>query len=139
MISPTERAPVCSGGQLELTCATTGSSLEWTFDAFRENATTANENYHVIPRAGSPGPSLPLLLINSTMFNFSKTSADGASPVMSRLWISPVSRYLNGTVINCVDLDTANISSTTVIVRERDSLQGIQLLYYITTWLKIFA
>ena len=123
MISPTEKAPVCSGEQLEFICTTTGD-LEWGFNVFRENETTLTRISRVVPSA-APSPGGTTSLINSTVFNFSKTSAEGASPVMSRLLISPVSRGLNGTVINCEDLSTADVSSTTVIVRERDSLQGI--------------
>ena len=123
MISPPEKAPVCSGGQLELMCTTTGD-LEWGFNVFRENETTLTRASRIIPSA-APSPGETSQLINSTAFNFSKTSAEGALPVMSRLLISPVSRGLNGTVINCEDLSTADVSSTTVIVRERDSLQGI--------------
>ena len=43
---------------------------------------------------------------------------------MSRLLINPVSRSLNGTVINCEDVGTSEVSSTTVVIRESDSLQG---------------
>ena len=123
MISPTERAPVCSGGQLELMCTTT-EDLEWGFNVFRENEITLPRVLRVIPSV-APSPSETSQLINSTVFYFTKTSAEGALPVMSRLLISPVSRDLNGTVISCEDLSTADVSSTTVIVRERDSLQGI--------------
>ena len=127
MISPTEKASVCSGGQLELTCATTGD-LEWRFDVFGDNVTTATRIERVIPTATPPDQALPVQLINSTVFNFSKTSAERASPVISRLLISPVSSDLNGTVIYCEDLSTTEISSTTVIVRERESLQGIIII-----------
>ena len=39
------------------------------------------------------------LIVNSTVFNFSRTSAQERLPVMSRLLISPVSDGLQGTVI----------------------------------------
>jgi hypothetical protein len=64
------------------------------------------------------------LIINSMVFNFSRISAHNSMPVMSRLVISPVSNSLNGTVMNCVDLDTGKVSSTTVIVGERISSLG---------------
>jgi hypothetical protein len=56
------------------------------------------------------------------VFNFSRISAHDSMPVMSRLIISPVSSSLNGTVVNCVDLE---MSSTTIIVGERGALQGM--------------
>ena len=69
------------------------------------------------------------LIVNSTMFNFSRISAHNHSsmPVVSRLVISPVSNGLNGTVVNCVNVRTAHseVSSTTIIVGERGALQGM--------------
>ena len=61
MISPSEKAPVCSGGQLELTCATTGDQ-EWRFDVFREfqNASTASETSRIILIAVPSGQAIPL-------------------------------------------------------------------------------
>ena len=64
------------------------------------------------------------LLVNLTVFNFSKTSAKDRLPVMSRLvLISPVSDGLNGTVINCVDVETSESSSTTVNIAEEDLIR----------------
>ena len=67
------------------------------------------------------------LVVNSTMFNFSKTSAQDSRPVMSKVVIGPVSSGLNGTVMNCIDLDTSSSSSTTIIVREKEPLQGMRI------------
>ena len=125
-ISPPGEAPVCIGGQLELTCTTTGSHLEWRFNVIRENTTTAFEISRVIQTARPTSATMSQQVVNSTVFNFSRISAEGASPVVSRLLISPVSNGLNGTVIYCEDLDTSNLSSSTVIVRETDSLQGMK-------------
>ena len=91
----------------------------------RGNEITATEFSRTIR---STGGTLSPLEVNSTIFNFSKTSAGDDLPVMSRLLISPVSSGLNGTVINCEDLDTAEVSSTTVIIRETDSLQGMEII-----------
>lgn len=74
------------------------------------------------------------LIVNSTVFNYSKTSAKDRLPVMSRILISPVSDRLNGTVINCVDVETAEVSSTTVNIAEEvfnQSKQIIILCYYV--------
>ena len=66
------------------------------------------------------------LTVNSTVFNFSRISADSSvMTVMSRLAISPVSNRLNGTVMNCVDVEAVEVASTTIIVGERGALQGI--------------
>ena len=67
--------------------------------------------------------------VDSTVFNFSKISAYDSMPVMSRSVISPVSNGLNGIVMNCVDVHTREVASTTIIVGERGALQGIILVY----------
>jgi hypothetical protein len=63
------------------------------------------------------------------VFNFSRISAHNSRPVMSTLVISPVSNSLNGTVMNCVELDTGEVSSTTIIVGDRVALQGMSFTY----------
>ena len=118
-------APVCSGGQLELTCTVTGGFLAWTFNVFCGNESTVTNILRNILSTDSAGGAMSELIFNSTVFNFSRTSAQDMLPVMSRLLINPVSDGLNGTVINYVDVETSEVSSTTIIVRERDSLQGM--------------
>ena len=125
IISPPGLAPVCDGDQLELTCTTTGSQLEWRFNVIRGNTTTATEFSRIISAVGSASDAISLLVINSITFRFSRTSVEDSLPVMSRLLIGYVSRSLNGTVINCEDVGMSEVSSTTVVVRETDSLQGM--------------
>ena len=115
---------MCSGDQLDLICTITGELLQWRFRVIRGNETIATEIRRTITSTGS---AMSNLVVNSTMFNFSRISAHNHSsmPVISRLVISPVSNGLNGTVMNCVDVDAAEISSTTVIIGEKGALQGI--------------
>jgi hypothetical protein len=121
-LSPSGVAPVCSGGQLELTCTTTGNFLRWSFSVFRGNETSATEFIRTI---SSTSEAMAQLVVNSMVFNFSRISAHNSMPVMSSLVISPVSSSLNGTVMNCMDADTGEVSSTTFIVGERGALQGM--------------
>ena len=130
---PSGVAPVCSGDELELTCTTTADLLQWRFMAIHGNEPTAIEFTRTITSTGS---AMLNVIINSTVFNFSRISAHNSVPLMSRLVISPVSNGLNGTVMNCVDAAAGEVSSTTIIVGERGALQGIvyanytQLYYY---------
>ena len=62
-------------------------------------------------------------VVNSTVFNFSRTSAEDSLPMMSKIVIGPVSSSLNGTVMNCIDLGTTSSTATTIIVGEREPLQ----------------
>jgi hypothetical protein len=133
ILSPPERAPVCSGGQLNLTCTTTGDHLEWRFNVILESETTATDISHIF--AGSDSVSaatMRLLMVNSTVFRFSRTSARDSLPVESRLLIGPVSDSLNGTVINCDDLQSSQSSSTTIIIEKRDPLPGMHYYYTVT-------
>ena len=123
-ISPHGTAPVCSRNQLELSCNTTGSPLEWRFRLTPQNSTTATEYPRVITASGQPNDKTTQLVLNSMTFIFSRTSAEDRTPVMSRLLISPVSSSLNGTVINCEDVGTSEVSSTTIIVISGDFTQS---------------
>ena len=129
MLSPPGIAPVCNGDQLELMCTTPGSQLEWRFSVIRGNETNATEFSRIIVSSGPPSVVMPLLVVNSTTFNISRPSTEGR-PVMSRLLINPVSNNLNGTVMNCVDVFTSELSSTTIVIIMMDSLQGIPASYH---------
>ena len=116
-LSPSGVAPVCSEDQLELMCTVTGALLQWRF------STILGELTRTIT---STGPAMSQLTVLSTVFNFSRISADSSMmPVVSRLVISPVSNRLNGTVMNCVNAEAGEVASTTIIVGERGALQGI--------------
>ena len=128
-LSPRERAPVCSGGQLELTCTTTGSHLEWRLSVILENEATPTEVSRIFASSDSASDAtVPPLMVNSTVFDFSRTSARNSLPVESRLLVGPVGNYLNGTVINCDDLESSESLSTAIIIVKRDPLLGIQLI-----------
>jgi hypothetical protein len=109
---------VCSGGQLELICTIAGELLQWRFSVIRGDS-------EVTRTITSTGSAISPLTVNSMMFNFSRISPHNSMPLMSRLVISPVSNSLNGTVMNCVDLDTGEVASTTIIVGESGTLQGM--------------
>ena len=128
-LSPPGIAGVCSGGQLELMCTTTGGFLRWRFSIIRGlNDTVASSR--TIQAAVPAGDAMFQLVVNSTMFNSSRTSAEGSLPVKSKIVIGPVSSSLNGTVINCIDLDTSSSTATTIIVEEREPLQGMHTIMY---------
>ena len=121
-LSPSGVAPVCSGDQLELMCTITGELLQWRFRVFRGDETSATQLTRAV---SSTSPATSYLIVNSTVFNFSRISAHNSVPVMSRLVISPVSNGLNGTVMSCVEVHRREVASTTIIVGERGALQGI--------------
>ena len=84
---PSGVVPVCSGDQLELMCTITGDLLQWSFSVFRGNDTAATDFRRTI----TPNSAEMLqLTVDSLVFNFSRISAHGCMPVISRLVISPL-------------------------------------------------
>ena len=65
--------------------------------------------------------------VNSTTFTFVRSSAHKASPLISTLSIDSVSIGLNGTVVNCKDVQNPTISASTTI-HIIDTRQGDFLL-----------
>ena len=130
-------APACNGDQLELTCTTTGEFLQWRFRVIRGNETIATEFTRTIASTVSISEVISQLVVNSIVFDFSRTSARDSLLVISRLVIGPVSSGLNETVINCIDLDTAESSVTTIITGERSSLQGNHTAIFILLYIML--
>ena len=76
-ISPSGVASVCSGDQLELTCNSTGSLLEWQI-----NVTSAARLYRRgITSAGGIDKETYQLQINSTVFVISRITDDDVVPL----------------------------------------------------------
>ena len=113
-------APVCYGGQLALTCTTsvTGMFLQWSFSLIRGNDTTPTLFTRTIIPSVSTNEAMSYLILNSAMFNFSRISAQNILPLMSRLLIGPADGRLNGTEVNCEDLDSSERAATVINVIE---------------------
>ena len=56
--------------------------------------------------------------IGSTTFLYSRSSAEDNIPLVSKLSISPVSKDLNGTVVNCTDVTTYTVSTMITVLNE---------------------
>ena len=121
-ISPSGVVTVCNGDQRGLTCAITDSGasaiLVW--------------NVTVISVPVAISSSIPTnqamhRTVDSTNITFSRVSPQNSSPLVSRLVMNPVSIYLNGTQVNCVDSLTSESSSVAVInVSNGNPIQGIR-------------
>lgn len=121
-ISPAHTASVCRGDQLELICNTTGAFLEWRLCLISDGETTARKIIFI--RIVTIFGQVPPLLVNSTVFNFSRIPAENTLPLTSRLLISPVSNNLNGTEVNCTNLETSETASTVVSIINKDLITG---------------
>lgn len=116
MLSPHGMAPVCDGEQLELTCATTGTVLEW-------KITLNARNYSRLISISSVTSNLTLPS-STALFTFSRKSTLRSMPLISALLISPANNDLNGTVVNCIDSTTSSSLVTVVNVINEDISQG---------------
>ena len=112
-ISPSGVALVCSGGHLDIACTTNGSFLRWHIRSEIEN--DAIRTYTRVLSSGIRVSTVAPLMINNTMFSFSRTSPQGTLPLTSRLAVNPVSEILNGTEVKCEDVIVNTNSSTTII------------------------
>ena len=122
-LSPTGVAPVCNGETLNLTCNTTGRFLEWSFSLIPENETASMKYRRILQDAGPNHLQTFGRVIGSTMFTYSRSSAENSLPVTSMLSISPVREGLDGVVINCTDVTTSQTESTVInIVNENEML-----------------
>ena len=105
---------MCNGSQLELTCTTTRDFLQWRLSVITRL---------FIRTITSASNVMSQLVVNSTVFTFTRLSAEGNLPVVSRLLISPVSWGLNGTEMSCMDLITSETAVTIIKIID-DHLQG---------------
>ena len=107
-ISPSGVAPVCQiGDQLELTCSVTGVFLRWQFTVILEDGTSRTFMPDVTA-GGSSGR-----MANSTSFTFSRLSTQ---PLTSNMTINPVSEGLNGVQVNCIDRETSESATITILI-----------------------
>ena len=118
-ISPTGIAPVCRGDQLELTCTTSGSLLEWAFAAVSES-----EESRVYTKAlSSVTQDSTLLIVNSTRFIFSRVSSSN-DILVTKLSINPVTVSLNRTEVNCTNVGTSETVATFIMIINENQIVG---------------
>ena len=68
-VSPPETAPVCGGSQLELTCITTGSHLEWRFSVIFEHQTTTTDVSHIFLSSDSASTDAIYVIVNGQLYS----------------------------------------------------------------------
>ena len=119
-------APVCVGGQLELTCTTPGRVLDWSFspgnnsdhDDVSQPRFPQTQSIQVL---GATSGQTLTVFINSVNFTYSRLSPPNEQPLVSKLVISPVNESFNGTVVICGDVEYMNSSSTTILVLDMNA------------------
>ena len=110
-MSPSPRAAVCQAGDaLEVTCTTSDHFLTWIL-------TKSGSIYRITRTLSSTIRNPERVVVNSTVFTFSRMSELGSTDLVSKLVISPVSQGLNGTKIVCTEIGaSAMMANTTVYI-----------------------
>ena len=126
MLSPSSLAPVCNEGEIELICSVPGVVLTWMFQETIINGTIKNTypSDVNIQSSGSTARQNRFVTLDFVNFTYSRLSAPGVSPLVSKLVINQVDSSHNGTVVTCIDAMSTNSSSTSLYVVNGDSLQG---------------
>ena len=114
-LSPMMVAPVCRvGDPLQLTCTATVQFISWSVIRISEQGTLEMEINDELINSRDDN-QMAQTVVNSATFTFSRSSAQGATPLISTLSIDSVSISLNGTVVRCSDVENTTISALTTI------------------------
>ena len=115
-LSPMSVAPVCRvGDPLQITCTSNMDFIRWSITVVNEQG--MEEEIVVSRNSRDPSPPPRERIINSTLFTFSRISAEDALPLKTTLTINSTSIGLNGTVVHCMNASYSNAitsASTTI-------------------------
>ena len=112
---------MCNGSQLELNCTITGSILEWRIIPEQNHSQlSAIMFFSTRNRSLQYGDStITFTIIFHSM-----------EPTLHMTVISPVTTILNGTEVNCIDLEDQESSSTVINVVNQDQGNAVYTKYY---------
>ena len=144
ILSPMAVAPVCRvGDPLQLTCTATltGSiqTIRWSIFRVIDDQGTISEITNPVLIDNSDANQIKRSEMAATTFTYVRTSAQGASPLVSTLSIDSVSIGLNGTVVRCSDVSNSMTSaSTTIYISAASSTLTLSKLIHICIVYKPF-
>ena len=128
------------GGELSLTCIINASFVQWNITIPHYNQGPTSITY--LFSTNRVTNIAETFTINETDLGISKTSDRGALPLVSTLSITNVSIGLNGTLIQCMEVDgtmdpTLKLFSTTINIR-RDQFGSLITFNYLGDTSKLF-
>ena len=99
-LTPAKVVYVCPGGQLNLTCKSNASFIEW-------NVTVPQYQWsltRLLSNIGTAHSILPIWINESTIFNISKMFNETMTlPLISMMFSNNVTTSINGTLIRCTE------------------------------------
>ena len=116
-LSPMSVAPVCrDGDSVELTCtaSVTVQFIRWSVLQVNDQGTLEEVTTSVQINSLDDN-QVTERVVNSSIFAFTRSSAQRALPLISILSIDSVNMGLNGTVVNCSNISNPMISASTTI------------------------
>ena len=125
-------APVCRvGDRLELTCNTTVADfLRWRLSVFGEQLQGRIIEKNI--QSGDTSAQTSTETVNSTLFISTRTSTQGATPLVSTLTIINVTNNLNGTRVHCREVgDSMSANFTTIVVETGHSKLSLYTIVYV--------
>jgi hypothetical protein len=119
-------ASVCRvGNSLELTCTASVQFIRWSILQVNDQG-TLEEVVNAAKINSRDANQMSQIELNSTTFIFTRTSAQGASSLVSTLSIDSVNIGLNGTVVRCSNLSNQLIyASTTIQIVDFDQISEL--------------
>ena len=88
--------------------------LEWNISQIDETGTTRQFIWRGITASGPADVQTFTVEYNSTMFTFSRTSAQGSPVFTSSVVIDSVKDSLNGAVVTCMDVSSSAVVSSSI-------------------------
>ena len=115
-LSPMTVVPVCHvGDQLQIICTASLQFIRWNILQPNEQGTLAEPVNPVQINSRDANQMPRTITVNSSIFTFTRTSAQGATPLISTLSIDSVGISLNGTVVRCSNTSNKSTSASTTI------------------------
>jgi hypothetical protein len=112
-LSPSEKAVICEGEELELICTANSTFLQWSWSVQIEQGEM--HEYTRFISSMDMSQQMSSASVNSTLFNISRVSHQGRLPLVSRLLINPISLKVNAvTKVNCTEVRTDVMASITI-------------------------
>ena len=114
-LSPMSVAPVCRiGDPLQLTCTASVEFIRWSILQVNDQG-TLEEPTTPVQINSKDDNQVTERVVNSSIFAFTRSSAQEASPLVSTLSIDSVSIGFNGTIVRCSDVSNPMTSASTTI------------------------
>ena len=111
-------SPACNGGQLELNCTIIGSIVQWRIIPDQNHSQLITQSY--IPTRNQSiqyGDSIITLTVISHPMELT---------IIYEMVISSISSSLNGTVVECADIEDQRSTSTIISVVDAQGISHLQ-------------